>query len=248
MVTFNKNLDSMKHYNVFVILLSLLASCAIIPHTTDIPLIKEKGDLRIDAGISVIPTANATVSYGLSEKIAVQAYGSYGADHPYYVQGAIGLFKDNSNNVITEWYAGAGTGTAEVTGSDGWGKLNGNYQLYFTQFNIGKLNSNFLNVDYGLGVKAAYARSRFTDVDYFDIYFSEGDFDSFIFPVQTDDGFVFQPTVFARFGKGKLKFNIKASGLFYHQFTNKNNNLPVGYFNLGIGLNYYLNIKKNSTY
>ena len=229
----------------FTITVLVLASCTIIPHTTDIPLIREKGDLRIDAGVSVIPTANATVSYGLSEKIAVQAYGSYGADHPYYLQGAVGLFKNKGNNVITEWYTGAGTGNAEVTDSGGWGKLEGNYQLYFTQFNIGKLNSNFLNADYGLGLKAAYGRTKFTDMDYFNIYYFEDDFDRLNYPVQTDNGLTFQPTILGRFGKGRLKFSEKASGLLFYQFTNRDNKLPVGYFNVGIDLNYDLSTKKN---
>lgn len=235
----------MKHISLFISLVVSMSSCTVIPHTTDIPLIREKGDLRVDAGVSIIPTANATVSYGLSEKIAVQAYGSYGADHPYYLQGAVGLFKNKENNYVTEWYAGAGTGNAEVTDSANPGKLKGNYQLYFTQFNIGKLNSNFLNADYGLGLKAAYARSKFTDEDYFDIYYLDGDFANFIYPVQTDNGLVFQPTVFGRFGKGRLKFNLKASGLLYYQFTNRENKLPVGYFNVGIGLNYSINTKNN---
>lgn len=234
----------MKQVNLFISVLILLSSCTIIPHTTDIPLIREKGDLRIDAGVSIIPTANATVSYGLSEKIAVQAYGSYGADLPYYLQGAVGLFKNKGNDVVTEWYAGAGTGNSEAYESGKWGTLKGNYQLYFTRFNIGKLNSNFLNADYGLGLKAAYARSKFTDKDYFDIYYLEGDFDSFVFPIQTDNGLVFQPTVFGRFGKGSLKFSVRAGGLLYYQFTNKDNQLPVGYFNLGIGVNYYINTRK----
>ncbi len=229
----------------FTITVLVLASCTIIPHTTDIPLIREKGDLRIDTGVSVIPTANATVSYGLSEKIAVQAYGSYGADHPYYFQGAVGLFKNKENNYITEWDAGVGTGNSEAYESGKWGRLEGNYQLYFTQFNIGKLNSNFLNADYGLGLKAAYARSKFTDKDYFDIYYFEDDFDRLNYPVQTDNGLTFQPTILGRFGKGRLKFSEKASGLLFYQFTNRDNKLPVGYFNVGIGLNYYLSTKRN---
>ena len=229
----------------FTITVLVLASCTIIPHTTDIPLIREKGDLRIDAGVSVIPTANATVSYGLSEKIAVQAYGSYGADLPYYIQGAVGLFKDKGNDVITEWYAGAGTGNAKVTDSANPGKLKGNYQQYFTQFNIGKLNSNSLNADYGLGLKAAYGRTKFTDMDYFNIYYFEDDFDRLNYPVQTDNGLIFQPTILGRFGKGRLKFSEKASGLLFYQFTNRDNKLPVGYFNVGIDLNYDLSTKKN---
>jgi len=229
----------------FIITVLVLASCTIIPHTTDIPLIREKGDLRIDAGVSVIPTANATISYGLSEKIAVQAYGSYGADNEYYLQTAAGLYKNHNQNLVTEWYLGAGTGNSYTYKDSNPGNLEGNYQIYFTQFNIGKLNSNFLNADYGLGLKAAYERTKFTDMDYFNIYYFEDDFDRLNYPVQTDNGLTFQPTILGRFGKGRLKFSVKASGLLFYQFTNRDNKLPVGYFNIGIGLNYYLSTKRS---
>jgi len=55
-------------------LISLMMSSCIVYHpmTTDIPLISEKNDLRVDAGISIVPSANATVSYGLTDKIAIQ--------------------------------------------------------------------------------------------------------------------------------------------------------------------------------
>lgn len=46
----------------------LFSGCAFIPETAHIPLIKGKGDLRIDTGISAIPTANATISYGISDR------------------------------------------------------------------------------------------------------------------------------------------------------------------------------------
>jgi hypothetical protein len=39
--------------------------------TTDIPLISGKNDLRVDAGISVVPSVNATVSYGLTNNVAI---------------------------------------------------------------------------------------------------------------------------------------------------------------------------------
>jgi hypothetical protein len=207
-------------------------------------LIKDKGDLRIDAGVSLIPTANATISYGLTEKIAVQTFASIGSDHPYYLQGAIGLFKHRGNSIITEWYAGAGTGEAKVTDSSDPGKLEGTYQVYFTQFNFGKVNSEFLNADYGIGLKAGYINSKFTDMDYFSVYNLSENIHTFDYPVQNDNGFLFQPAAFARFGKDNLKINLKLGGLVYYQFTNQEHKLPVAHFNAGVSLNYFINTKK----
>jgi hypothetical protein len=54
----------MKRYFIsgFLIII-MISGCAIYhPQTTDIPLISEKNDLRIDAGVSLIPSAHATFS------------------------------------------------------------------------------------------------------------------------------------------------------------------------------------------
>jgi hypothetical protein len=57
----------------------LVIGCAVYhPQTADIPLIDHKGDLRIDAGASLIPSVHSTFSYGLTKRIALQAFGSSG--------------------------------------------------------------------------------------------------------------------------------------------------------------------------
>lgn len=230
-------------YNIFVICFSaLLSGCAVWPKTVDIPLIKEKNDLRIDAGVALIPAVNATVSYGLTDKIAVQTFGSIDVDGLHYLQGAVGLFKDRGNTFITEWYGGAGTGHANVF--KGPGRLEGNYQLYFTQFNFGKLNAQFLNADYGFGLKTGYLRTHLKDQNYFGNYSTEENFDTYSYPIETDNCAAIEPTAFVRIGKGKLKFNVKMGGLLLYQFSNKDKKIPVGHFNAGIGLNYYINTKR----
>ncbi len=81
---------------IFGFLIALMMTSCIVyhPQTIDIPLIDKKSDLRIDAGISLVPSAHGTVSYGLTDKIAVQTFGSIGSDDRYYFQGAVGYFKD----------------------------------------------------------------------------------------------------------------------------------------------------------
>lgn len=74
------------------------------PQAVDIPLINKKNDLRIDAGISNLTSANATISYGLTDKVAVQTFGSYQSGERYYFQGAIGLYKKQNIQQVMEWY------------------------------------------------------------------------------------------------------------------------------------------------
>ena len=73
-------------------------------------MISKKNDLRMDTGISILPPAQATVSYGLTQKVAIQGFGSYGTDNSYYFQGAAGLYKNKANNKVLEVYGGLGVG------------------------------------------------------------------------------------------------------------------------------------------
>ena len=66
----------------------ILTGCVVYqPQAVDIPLINKKKDLRIDAGISNLSFANATISYGLTDKVAVQTFGSYQSGERYYFSG-----------------------------------------------------------------------------------------------------------------------------------------------------------------
>lgn len=74
-----------KQILLMLISVLLLNGCAVYyPQTTDIPLIKEKKELRVDGGISLFPAINGTVSYGLTDKIAVQVSGNLMMGAAYY--------------------------------------------------------------------------------------------------------------------------------------------------------------------
>src|SRR6056297_2745530 len=94
----------------FVFLVSLMTSSCVVyyPQTADIPLISKKNDLRVDAGISSMISTNATVSYGLTDNIAIQAYGN--VINGYYFHGAVGHYKELTNRKIIEFYGGIGYG------------------------------------------------------------------------------------------------------------------------------------------
>ena len=214
----------------------IMTSCIVYhPHTTDIPLISEKNDLRIDAGISLIPSAHATVSYGLTEKMALQGYGSIGADERHYFQLATGLYKNKANNRILELYGGFGYGYGDAYKSSTGGSLQGDYQLYFGQINYGKIANEKSNFEIGLGVKSGYLHSNLTDIYYFDLSPNATKF-----KVYHDESILFEPVGFIRMGGGRLKFSIKIGGTIIYKFTNTNRNFPYSYLNLGLGLNYRL--------
>jgi len=210
----------------------LLTSCVVYyPQTADIPLISKKNDLRIDGGISTMLSANATVSYGLTNKLAVQAYGDI--LHGYYCQGAMGYYKNLGNFKVIELYSGFGYGYGNAYKDANPGHLLGNYQLYFGQLNYGKTASETSNFEIGIGIKTGYLRSNLTDKNYYDWISETGPYKTY-----HDESFLFEPVGFIRIGGQKLKFSVKLGGTMIYKFTNTNQSLPYSYINLGLGINY----------
>ncbi len=226
----------------------ILPSCILYPNIIDVPLIKEKNDLRIDAGASLAATAHATVSYGLTKKIAVQGFSSIGVDKVHYLQGAVGYFKNMNNKFIMELYTGFGSGYGDASKSSKPGDLVGNYHLGFAQIDFGKANTRIAHLDYGIAFKAGFLRTNLNDRNYYDIYSTEENFDNYIYPKLIDNSFLFQPTAFARIGGEKLKLGLNVSSVWIYKFTNRNKILPVNNFNFGLSINYNINVNKRNAH
>ena len=81
--------------HIAVAFLIFLSGCVAyyIPMAVDIPLIEEAGDEKVDVGFSSVGFAHGTYSYGLTDKIAVQAFGNIDIFTRFHVQGAVGLYK-----------------------------------------------------------------------------------------------------------------------------------------------------------
>ena len=229
------NMNTKILINGFLIAMMMTSCIVYHPQTADIPLINEKKDLRIDAGISIVPSAHATISYGLTDKIAVQTFGSIGSDERYYFQGAAGLYKNLENHKVMELYGGFGYGYGSAYKDANPGDLYGNYQLYFLQYNYGKIASELSNLEIGFGIKSGYLHSNLTDKNYYDWNSETGPFN-----IYKDDSFLIEPTGFIRLGGEKLKFSIKLGSCWIYKFTNTDRNLPYSYLNLGLGVNYRL--------
>jgi len=214
----------------------MMTKCVVYhPQAIDIPMICKKKDLKLDAGVSLIPSAHATISYGLTGKIAVQTFGSIGPDDRYYFQGAVGSFKNAGNQRVMEFYSGFGYGYGSSYIDANPGNLYGDYQLFFVQFNYGRINCEFANTDYGFGLKTGYLHSDLTDHNYYDFYSVTGPFTTY-----QDNSLLMEPTVFVRLGGERLKFNIKLGGCWINKFTHRDKWIPYSFINLGLGLTYKL--------
>ena len=226
----------MKNLLIGLLISMIITSCCVYhPQTVDIPLIKHKHDLRIDAGISIIPTANATISYGLTNKIAIQGFGTIENEDGYYLQIAPGLYKNFKNQTIGELYAGFGFGYGDAHRDATFGNLFGNYQIYFVQFNFGRHDSKFLKMDYGVGLKTGFFHSNLTDQNYYRWYSENGPFASY-----DEKSILVEPLAFARFGGEKIKFSIKVGICRIFKITNTDKYIPTQILNVGLGLNYSL--------
>lgn len=221
----------MKKIKLIVSVISiLLTACGIYdPLTSDIPLISNKYDLRIDGGRSLAEVAGATISYGLTNKLALQFAGSYCHDNTHYFQFAPGYYKNLGNQKIMEFYLGFGTGTGYSYNDPHPGHIKGDYQIYFAQFNIGKINSKFAHTDLGLGLKTGYLHSNLVDAGYYSRS-SSGTY--------KDNCAIVEPHAILRFGTENIKINFKLAGCFIVKFTNKQEYYPYSFLNPGLGLNF----------
>ena len=238
----------MKKSNLFILSITvsvLFSSCSIYePIVADIPLISKKNDLRVDATVTLLPSISATVSYGLTDKIAIQAFGKNRGSNCYF-QGAAGYYKDLGNKFTMEAYTGFGYGYGDANYENGLRLFNGNYQCYFEQFNIGQSNVGSLYLDYGIGLKMGLLHSNLNETYDIPIPIQNPDMTPIPIPIPTpiqysDNRLLVEPTCFFRFGIEKLKFNIKLGYCWINKSTNTNKLFPYDNFTIGVGVNYRL--------
>ena len=232
----------MKHITIIKILtlcgMALSTSCAIYhPQLGDIPLIREKGDTRIDLGISLTPpVVRTSVSYGLTESIAVQVAGNFMgepvSDNRYYVQGATGLYKHLQNGNVMELYGGFGYGYGFSDYGFNARSLSGNYQAYFTQFNYGVIRGKNKNTELAFGLKMGYLHTNVTK--------DKDRSDGVNYDRRNENGVFLEPTTLLRTGGEKLKFQIGLGGCWEFKINRTERFSRAWPFNLGLGINYRL--------
>jgi hypothetical protein len=234
----------MRKLSIIVISVSIfLISCAVYhPQTTDIPLIDHKGDLRIDAGASLIPSVHSTFSYGLTKRIALQAFGSIGIEHRHYLQVSPGFYKCLDNNKVIELYSGFGWGYANTNKNPLANlpeaikqSLYGKYQVYFVQFNWGKKGNQSGDMDWGFGIKTGLFHSNLTDENYYEI-----NSETRPYPFLKENSILLEPIMFFRTGRKDVKFSYKFGLTRVFKLSNHKNFIPAPFINIGFGLNFTL--------
>jgi len=223
------------------LIISLMStSCYVYhPQTTDIPLIREKSDLRIDAGVSFVQTVHSTISYGLTNKVAIQAFGSLGSESKKYFQLAPGLYKNNINkSMVMELYGGFGYGYGDAYKDINPGNLYGNYQLYFLQCNIGKYSIKSSHTDFGFGIKTGLFHSNLIDHNFYHRGTEEGPFINY-----KENSILIEPLVSLKVGGENLKLSFKFGGCWILKLTHPDIYIPTSKLNFGVGINF--STKKN---
>lgn len=147
-----------------LMLTTLFGSCVIYhPHNVDIPLLREKGEVDVDANFSMsvplmgAPAFNGTLSYAPLNHVGVQAAASLSNINSYYLQAAGGGFLPMGSNAVLEGYVGYGFGTSvhksNISEDNTYRKVDGHYNLCFAQVNTGWVNLLGGIFDVGFGFK-----------------------------------------------------------------------------------------------
>ena len=203
--------------------------------SADIPLIKNKGDIRLDVGSFLamgdgvpLPGGQVTFSAGLTDIVAIQTYASVDIMRKAHLQGAMGLYKKIDNETVIELYNGYGFGIAYHNKT--------NYHLAFSQFNIGKTGIGAKkNIDYGLGLKGGYLFAGnyvgYKEYENYTVFFND---------FYQENAWMFEPSIFYRIGGRKASLSMRVNYL----FTKKEDNVYYFPFSMSLGLNYSLGKRK----
>lgn len=215
-----------------------LSGCVVYnPKPIDIPLIAAKNELKVDAGVSVIPSAYAGLSYGLTHSLAVQAFGSVESHQCYYVQGAGGFYKAYKSHAVLEVYGGYGYGYGYAYKDAVPGSLYGNYQQYFAQVNFGFKNLKFAHLDVGAGLKSGVLHADLTNRNYYGFYSETGPFYTLSY-----NNWLLEPDIMIRLGGEKLKFSLNPGFCLMYKIHSSARVVPYAPVNIGFGLNYTFNL------
>ena len=182
-------------------------SCVVYPSLCDVPLIEEKNDAVVTAGL-VLPVigANASFAYGLTKNIAIQSHGFVDVNGDILVQQACGLYKKYTNEWVFETYGGAALGFGQEPSFLYESPRHGSYAMYYLQANFGRKSYIQPHTDFGFSLKCGLIHSNVTTYYNSSMYY-EYVTDTTIYH---QNSFYLSPMVFVRFGEGKFKFNLHA--------------------------------------
>lgn len=236
------NRIAFKRLTIIAFAMSLFSSCVVYhPHNTDIPLLREQGDLHLDGSLSMsapllaAPAINATVSYAPVNMLGLQAAASFTEVGTYHVQTAAGAFFPHGLSVL-ECYVGYAYGafkhdTVNNLLNETY-RTEGHYNLIFSQINFGWTGLDDDCIDVGMGLKFGLLTPTFDKYQLAD--------DGTETPVIRHDtpSFLIQPQLMFRFGWPKFKFSFNVAYAALSDWPTEDNYFNYDRFSAGFGVHY----------
>ena len=236
------NRIAFKRLTIIAFAMSLFSSCVVYhPHNTDIPLLREQGDLHLDGSLSMsapllaAPAINATVSYAPVNMLGLQAAASFTEVGTYHVQTAAGAFFPHGLSVL-ECYVGYAYGafkhdTVSNLLNETY-RTEGHYNLIFSQINFGWTGLDDDCIDVGMGLKFGLLTPTFDKYQLAD--------DGTETPVIRYDtpSFLIQPQLMFRFGWPKFKFSFNVAYAALSDWPTEDNYFNYDRFSAGFGVHY----------
>ncbi len=225
---------------LMLILSGLAASCVVYhPHNADIPLLHEKGEMQVDASASLSapllahPAINASFSYAPLKAVGMQASFSITQLNTFYAQALAGTFHPFGKMVL-EGYLGYGYGMScndnINTVRDVHYRVDGQYNLYFGQVNIGWVNLVEGDIDIGMGVKGGLMQSQWEKV------LLPEDGPEKLEETLTDPHYLIEPQLMFRIGGQKVKLSVNVSYAYLTDWPKENNFFNYERFSGSLGL------------
>jgi hypothetical protein len=154
-----------------VYLIFQLSSCSVINYGSaydanalNIPLHKEKNEVKGSVGYGSVLGFNADVSYAATSKISVKVAGNYnhqylvrnrlfGGNHfdleNHYLEGGLGYYKYRKDAFFNSMEGSGGYGNG-LTFKKSGDRFDGNYHKYFLQVNMGHVKDK---LEFGFGLR-----------------------------------------------------------------------------------------------
>lgn len=227
---------------LMLLLAWLVSSCVVYhPHNADIPLLHEKGEMQLDASASLSapllahPALNASFSYAPLQSIGLQASFSITELNTFYAQALAGTFFPFGKTVL-EGYLGYGYGIScndnINTIRDVHYRVDGYYNLYFGQVNLGWVNLVEGDIDFGVGVKGGVMQSLWEKV------LLQEDGTEKLEETLDSPHLLLEPQLMFRIGGQKVKFSVNASYAYLTDWPTENNFFNYDRFSVSLGLHF----------
>lgn len=208
----------------------MLTSCGSVLYMSpmpSVPLLEEKGDVRVDAKLelptTLLPFAiDADAGYAVSEHVGVTASGQYVSNDFNYFQAGAGYHTRMKGKQILESYVTAGKGL-QVNRPDNSGSggqladkeyTRFDYGQYCIQVNYGLANLTKANIDLGLSLRGGLMAYR--------LYGTTDEIEKVNMRRNVP---IAEPMAFFRIGSKPVKFQIEVAYSTFSKYV-ENNNVP----------------------